>query len=179
MAEENVPPPTRTNAQLNCNFFRAFTVSAEVPAIYIQQFWYILTRDSTTRAFRFQLDEQWFDLNADLLHDALDITPKDPVNPFVSPRAGDPLLDFVNNLGYSEPLDDDHSLNNLKFVNKGESDPVFGMPILDGLITDVIQKFSYYNEYLTKSSARVARQPSTTKGQGVIKKKAPTAKQPQ
>ncbi|GJT37311.1 hypothetical protein Tco_0937176 [Tanacetum coccineum] len=48
MAEQNVPAqaPTRTDEQIisvdilrNTNFFRAFSASASVPAIYIQQFW--------------------------------------------------------------------------------------------------------------------------------------------
>ncbi|GJS82986.1 hypothetical protein Tco_0749527, partial [Tanacetum coccineum] len=46
MAEQNVPtqPPTRTDEQIiavdilsNTNFFQAFTASANVPAIYLQQ----------------------------------------------------------------------------------------------------------------------------------------------
>ncbi|GJX98536.1 hypothetical protein Tco_0355555 [Tanacetum coccineum] len=53
---------------------------------------------------RFQLDEQWFTLNSDLLRDALEITPVDPANPFVSPPAGEIIMDFVNELGYPEAI---------------------------------------------------------------------------
>ncbi|GJT29213.1 retrovirus-related pol polyprotein from transposon TNT 1-94 [Tanacetum coccineum] len=58
----------------NINFFKAFTVSASVPAIYIQQFWNTLTY----------------------------ITPIDQAHPFVSPPSGDAIMDFMNELGYPE-----------------------------------------------------------------------------
>ncbi|GJW42812.1 hypothetical protein Tco_0071611 [Tanacetum coccineum] len=76
----------------NTNFFRAFAASKNVPSIYIQQFWNTLTREAKTRLYRFQLDEQWFTLNSDLLRDALEITPVDPANPFVSPPTGEKCL---------------------------------------------------------------------------------------
>ncbi|GJV24492.1 hypothetical protein Tco_1377187 [Tanacetum coccineum] len=48
----------------NTNFFRAFTASASVPAIYIQQFWNTLTYEAKTGAYSFQLDETRFVLDA-------------------------------------------------------------------------------------------------------------------
>ncbi|GJX78613.1 retrovirus-related pol polyprotein from transposon TNT 1-94 [Tanacetum coccineum] len=117
MAEQNVPtqPPTRTDEQIvprsqwltigksnllfnaqkiqknpifqisldilsNTNFYRAFTASAMV-------------------------DEQWFDLSADLLRKALAITPVIPAHPFELPPSGNTVIDFVNELGYPEPVE--------------------------------------------------------------------------
>ncbi|GJT93713.1 hypothetical protein Tco_1082558 [Tanacetum coccineum] len=88
----------------NTNFFRAFSASANVPSIYIQQFWNTLTQEVKTRVYRFQLDEQWFTLSSDLLCDALEITPVDPSNPFVSPLAGEIVMDFVNEMGYPKEI---------------------------------------------------------------------------
>ncbi|GJQ95364.1 retrovirus-related pol polyprotein from transposon TNT 1-94 [Tanacetum coccineum] len=68
----------------NTNFFRAFTASANVPSIYIQQFWNTLTQKAKSGA--------------------LDITPIDPAYPFVSPHAGEKVMDFVNKLGYPEDI---------------------------------------------------------------------------
>ncbi|GJV86663.1 retrovirus-related pol polyprotein from transposon TNT 1-94 [Tanacetum coccineum] len=73
----------------NTNFFRAFIASANVPTIYIQQFWNTLVQDAKTRVYSFQLDEHWFTLNADLLRKALEITLVDPSHPFESPPAGE------------------------------------------------------------------------------------------
>ncbi|GKB69824.1 hypothetical protein Tco_0931236, partial [Tanacetum coccineum] len=84
----------------NTNFFKAFTASANVPTIYIQQLWNTLTQEAKSGVYSFQLDEQWFTLNVDLLWKALEITPVDPAHPFVSPPAGEQVMDFVNELGY-------------------------------------------------------------------------------
>ncbi|GJY28089.1 hypothetical protein Tco_0403856 [Tanacetum coccineum] len=61
----------------NTNFFRAFTASASVPAIYIQQFYNTLTYEAKTGAYTHR---------------------------FVSPPSGDAIMDFVNELGYTEEL---------------------------------------------------------------------------
>ncbi|GJV82204.1 hypothetical protein Tco_1518074 [Tanacetum coccineum] len=119
MAEQNVPaqPPTRTDEQIvprsqwltigksnllfnaqkiqknpifqisvdilkNTNFFQALTASANVPAIYLQQF--------------------WKDINA------LAITPVTHAQTHFEFKlfpTGDTVLDFVNELGYPEPVE--------------------------------------------------------------------------
>ncbi|GJZ66144.1 hypothetical protein Tco_0622840 [Tanacetum coccineum] len=89
----------------NTNFFRAFSASANVPAIYIQQFWNTMKYDEKTGVYCCQVDEQWFNLSADLLRKALDITPVDPAHPFELPPTGDTVIDFVNQLGYPEPVE--------------------------------------------------------------------------
>ncbi|GJV50884.1 hypothetical protein Tco_1446625 [Tanacetum coccineum] len=89
----------------NTNFFRAFTASASVPAIYLQQFWNTMKYDEKTGVYRCQIDEQWFDLSADLLRKALAITPVIPAQPFELPPSGNTVIDFVNELGYPEPVE--------------------------------------------------------------------------
>ncbi|GJX85811.1 retrovirus-related pol polyprotein from transposon TNT 1-94 [Tanacetum coccineum] len=44
----------------NTNFFRAFSASASVPAVYIQQFWNSMKYDEKTGVYCCQVDEQWF-----------------------------------------------------------------------------------------------------------------------
>ncbi|GKD71594.1 hypothetical protein Tco_1325684, partial [Tanacetum coccineum] len=114
MAEQNVPaqPPTRTDEQIisvdilsNTNFFQAFTASANVPAIYLQQFWKTMSYNEKTGVYSCQVDEQWFDLSADLLRKALAITPVIPAQPFELPPSGNTVIDFVNELGYPEPVE--------------------------------------------------------------------------
>ncbi|GJX71248.1 hypothetical protein Tco_0308419, partial [Tanacetum coccineum] len=89
----------------NTNFFQAFTASANVPAIYLQQFWKTMTYNEKTGVYSCQVDEQWFDLSADLLRKALAITPVNPTHPFELPPSGDTVIDFVNELGYPEPVE--------------------------------------------------------------------------
>ncbi|GJU93500.1 retrovirus-related pol polyprotein from transposon TNT 1-94 [Tanacetum coccineum] len=73
----------------NTNFFQALTASANVPAIYLQQFWKTMSYNEKTGVYSCQLDEQWFDLSADLLRKALAITPVNPTHPFEFPPTGD------------------------------------------------------------------------------------------
>ncbi|GKD15700.1 hypothetical protein Tco_1200107 [Tanacetum coccineum] len=82
------------------NFFRAFTASSTIPAIYIQQFWDTICFDSKAGSYKCQLDEQWFDLTQNTLRDALQITPVDKNRAFSSPPTPDTLIEFVNELGY-------------------------------------------------------------------------------
>ncbi|GJY47584.1 hypothetical protein Tco_0436647 [Tanacetum coccineum] len=89
----------------NTNFFQAFTASANVPAIYLQQFWNTMKYNEKTGVYSCQVDEQWFDLSADLLRKALAITPVIPAHPFELPPSGNTVIDFVNELGYPEPVE--------------------------------------------------------------------------
>ncbi|GJR51011.1 hypothetical protein Tco_1401532 [Tanacetum coccineum] len=61
--------------------------------------------DEKTGVYSCQVDEQWFDLSADLLIKALAITPVDPAHPFELPPFGNTVIDFVNQLGYPEPIE--------------------------------------------------------------------------
>ncbi|GJR32654.1 retrovirus-related pol polyprotein from transposon TNT 1-94 [Tanacetum coccineum] len=88
----------------NINFFRAFTASSTILAIYIQQFWDTMCFNSYTGLYSFQLDEQWFNLHKDILRDALDITPTNDDNPFVAPPSSDTVLEYVNTLRYPSTL---------------------------------------------------------------------------
>ncbi|GJT68287.1 retrovirus-related pol polyprotein from transposon TNT 1-94 [Tanacetum coccineum] len=86
------------------NFFRAFTASSTIPAIYIQQFWDTIRFDSKAGSYKCQLDEQWFNLTQDTLRDALQITPVDNNQAFSSPPTPDTLVEFVNKLGYPKEV---------------------------------------------------------------------------
>nr|GFB29256.1 hypothetical protein [Tanacetum cinerariifolium] len=82
----------------------AFTTSASVPTTYIQQFWNTLTPEANTKVYHFQLDEDWFTLDANLLREALEITPIDQAHKFMLPHSDDAIIDFMNELGYPEKL---------------------------------------------------------------------------
>ncbi|GJW47748.1 hypothetical protein Tco_0079394 [Tanacetum coccineum] len=66
--------------------------------------WNTFTSVEKAGTYRFQLDENWFTLDANLLREALEITPIDQAHPFVSPPSGDAIMDFVNELGYPEVI---------------------------------------------------------------------------
>ncbi|GKB76267.1 hypothetical protein Tco_0943162 [Tanacetum coccineum] len=147
MAEENIPAPTRTD-EYNSGI--------------------LLERMTRLVLYSFQLDELWFDMKVDLLCNALWITPKDSAHPFMSP----PAVDLVRPQSPLHIMANDYPLGNLKFVNKGGVDEVFGMRIPKDLITDVIQNSEYYKKYM-EMSARKPRQPTTMIDEEGGKKKAP------
>ncbi|GJX02093.1 hypothetical protein Tco_0186006 [Tanacetum coccineum] len=165
----------------NTNFLRAFIVSANVPTIYIQHFWNTLAQDVKTGEYSFQLDEQWFTLNDDLLRKALEITLRLSLTiccltgkTFGSDKPQHLVLQMLwgivirSNVDYAElpweerprsPVHvtgDDLLLGNLKFLPKGKKDELFGKSILKELITKAIQNSSYYQQYLEM----VARKPT-------------------
>ncbi|GJW86936.1 hypothetical protein Tco_0162276 [Tanacetum coccineum] len=86
-------------------FFNAFTRTAYVLEIYMQQLWHTMTVNLITQTYYFMLDDQTFEIGADLLRDALQITPKFLDQPFVEPPPHDDLVSFIKQLGYSESFD--------------------------------------------------------------------------
>ncbi|GJT68892.1 hypothetical protein Tco_1020372, partial [Tanacetum coccineum] len=60
--------------------FNAITLSTEVLEIYMQQFWYTTAKNEKNKKYYFVLDYQRFKLNADLFHNALQISPRQPQN---------------------------------------------------------------------------------------------------
>ncbi|GKD36132.1 retrovirus-related pol polyprotein from transposon TNT 1-94 [Tanacetum coccineum] len=60
--------------------------------------------DDQILPFAAWLDENRFILDANLLREALEITPIDQAHQFVSPPSGDAIIDFVNELGYTEEI---------------------------------------------------------------------------
>ncbi|GJR39089.1 hypothetical protein Tco_1214773 [Tanacetum coccineum] len=110
MADENVPPPAPTRSNDHIILFAAW-----VP-IGKSNFFFDLQKKQRNLIFQisdtplclrldwslpvFQLDEDWFILDANLLREALDITPVDQAYKFLMPPSGDAIMDFVNQLGY-------------------------------------------------------------------------------
>lgn len=56
-------------------FFRAFTASANIPSIYIQQFWNTISYDRAIDTYRCHLDEHWVNITKETLGSALQILP--------------------------------------------------------------------------------------------------------
>ncbi|GJW35610.1 hypothetical protein Tco_0058530 [Tanacetum coccineum] len=57
--------------QQQFSFFNAFIGTANVPEIYMQQFWHTVTYNLEAKTYFFALDDQSFEVNEDLLRDAL------------------------------------------------------------------------------------------------------------
>ncbi|GJS46067.1 hypothetical protein Tco_0596188 [Tanacetum coccineum] len=65
----------------------------------IYKFWYTITYDLTSKAYFFTMGDQVFEVNADLVRNALRITPKDPDHPFTLHAPEKEIISFINQLG--------------------------------------------------------------------------------
>ncbi|GJY83801.1 hypothetical protein Tco_0497177 [Tanacetum coccineum] len=107
MADEKVPAPapTRTDDQIlpfaawvptgKSNFVLDLQKKQKNPIFQISM---------DILAYIFQLDETRFTLDANLLREALEITPIDQAHQFMLPLSGDAIMDFVNDLRYTEVI---------------------------------------------------------------------------
>ncbi|GJZ85323.1 retrovirus-related pol polyprotein from transposon TNT 1-94 [Tanacetum coccineum] len=159
----------------NTKFFRAFTASTNVPLIYIQQLWNTTENDAKTGVYRFQLDEQWFDLNSNLLRNTLEITPIDSAHPFLPPPDSDLIMDFENNLGYPEEIHFAFTMYGNSLYQLGRHN-IHKRPQLPVHITaddyplSNLKFFKYYKKYL-EMAARKPRQLTRMTVEEVEKKK--------
>ncbi|GKA84937.1 hypothetical protein Tco_0806591 [Tanacetum coccineum] len=162
----------------------------------MQQFWNTMKYDEKTGVYSFQVDEQWFDLSADLLRKELAITPVIPAQPFELPSSvldrkdiwQDPDIFLTQGKSQSQskgPKEESnsspHSLwmvfqGNLKFVLKGKTVEVFGMVIPDPLITEAIQQSSYYPKYLEMVAKNTKKTPQESASVKPATKRAPPKK---
>ncbi|GKD18461.1 hypothetical protein Tco_1207619, partial [Tanacetum coccineum] len=74
---------------------------ADVAQIYMQQFWYTIHKNKITHTYQFQLDNQQFEVGAELFCEVLQITLKVHNQEFVEPPPHDDLVYFVKQLGYT------------------------------------------------------------------------------
>ncbi|GJT72721.1 integrase, catalytic region, zinc finger, CCHC-type containing protein [Tanacetum coccineum] len=111
MAEQNIPtqPPTRTDEQIvpRSQWLTIGKSNLLFNAQKIQKnpIFQISVDILKEGVYSCQVDEQWFDLSVDLLRKALAITPVIPAHPFELPPSGNTVIDFVNELGYPEPVE--------------------------------------------------------------------------
>nr|GEX45027.1 monodehydroascorbate reductase [Tanacetum cinerariifolium] len=76
--------------------------AGQAPAMASPRFWDTVQYDKTAGCYRCQLDEQWFVLTKETLMEALQITPVNNNQTFISPPSSDVLINFANELGYAK-----------------------------------------------------------------------------
>ncbi|GJX16252.1 hypothetical protein Tco_0217084 [Tanacetum coccineum] len=86
------------------SFYNAFIATADAPEIYMHQFCYAITYDLIDKAFFFTIGGTVFEVNAELLLNALRITPKDLNHPFTLPAPKKEIISFMNQLRCSKTI---------------------------------------------------------------------------
>nr|GEV39658.1 hypothetical protein [Tanacetum cinerariifolium] len=78
--------------------YHAFLITAEVPVIYVHQFWAIV--DKHKASYRFKIDNKRFSVNVEVFRDILNIYPRIPGQEFDEPPTKEEALSFIRELGH-------------------------------------------------------------------------------
>ncbi|GJR39455.1 hypothetical protein Tco_1215139 [Tanacetum coccineum] len=107
--ETNVPQKEETfqvviNLIKNSTCFKAFTISADVSEIIMQEFWYSIKKLQGTDSYEFLLAKKKCIVNAEVFRTILDICPRVEGVDFTDVPDDDNALSFLIDLGYKGPL---------------------------------------------------------------------------
>ncbi|GJX61493.1 hypothetical protein Tco_0294393 [Tanacetum coccineum] len=80
-------------------FHNAFEISADVPEIYMQEFWVTVSRHHSSLSFK--LNGKGHTINVDNFRDMLKIFPKLPGQIFEEPPLKEEILSFIRDLGHT------------------------------------------------------------------------------
>ncbi|GJT73860.1 hypothetical protein Tco_1033146 [Tanacetum coccineum] len=88
----------------NSTCIKAFTISADVPEILMQQFWYTITKIKGSESYEFLLADKRCVIDAEVFRKILDICPRKEGEDFTEVQNDEDTLTFLVDLGYSGPL---------------------------------------------------------------------------
>ncbi|GJV36748.1 hypothetical protein Tco_1409225 [Tanacetum coccineum] len=107
--ETTVPQKEETfqviiNIIKNSMCLKAFTISADVPEIFMQQFWYTNKKVPNTNSYEFLFANKKCIVNVEVFRTILDICPRVEGVDFANVPDDDTTLTFLTDLGYKGPL---------------------------------------------------------------------------
>ncbi|GJS03990.1 hypothetical protein Tco_0320498 [Tanacetum coccineum] len=88
----------------NSTCIKAFTISADVPEILMQQFWYTITKIKGSESYEFLLADKRYVIDVEVFRKILDICPRKEGEDFTEVQNDEDTLTFLVDLGYSGPL---------------------------------------------------------------------------
>ncbi|GJT60290.1 reverse transcriptase domain-containing protein [Tanacetum coccineum] len=134
----------------NSTCFNAFTISVDVPEIFMQQFWYTIKKAPDTNSYEFLLANKNCTVNAEVFRTILDICPR---------------------------VEDDGIVSRLKFVRIDKDYYEYGLPIPDVMLTDAIKCSESYQMFIKYSTNQIppknsrGKDKKKTASRRVVKKK--------
>ncbi|GJV44735.1 hypothetical protein Tco_1429271 [Tanacetum coccineum] len=99
-----VAPEKRLKLKNLSPCYPAFLITAEVPGVYMHQFWNTIQKIKDTDAYRFKLDKKKFRVDTEVFREILQIFPRLHNQEFVKPPSEEELVTFIQELGYSGKL---------------------------------------------------------------------------
>ncbi|GKD96342.1 hypothetical protein Tco_1380239 [Tanacetum coccineum] len=131
--------------------YNAFLITADVPEICMQQFWYIVKKVKKSSFYQFDLADKKCQVDVELFRKILRNCPRVPKEEFVEPPSEESILTFLIELGY-------------KVVSKGEDYQVYGLTIPNTMLTDEIKQSEHYQTFLSLSTGLISPKKSRGKG---------------
>ncbi|GJS82028.1 hypothetical protein Tco_0748569 [Tanacetum coccineum] len=166
----------------NSSCFKAFTISADVPKIFMQQLRYSIKKVQGTDSYEFILANKKCVVNADVFRTILDIYPRVEGANFIDVPDDDTTLAFLIKLRYKGPLlitgrrrDQDEKICHfpdsprLKLVRIGEDYQKYGLPIPKTMLTEAIKQYESYQMFIKYSTGQIP--PKKSRGKGSQRKK--------
>nr|GEU59645.1 hypothetical protein [Tanacetum cinerariifolium] len=95
-------------ALLTC--YQAFLITADVLEIYMQQFWFTISKIKDSSSYQFKLDKKKFRIGVEVFHDILQICPRLPNQEFVKPPFDKEIVSFIKEFGYKGDLGSEQQL---------------------------------------------------------------------
>ncbi|GKB06420.1 hypothetical protein Tco_0834653 [Tanacetum coccineum] len=80
--------------------YPTFLITAEVPKIYMHQFWHTITKIKNSSSYKFKLDKKKCTINVEVFRDILQICPRLPNKEFDAPPSDEEIVTFIKELGH-------------------------------------------------------------------------------
>nr|GEW07106.1 hypothetical protein [Tanacetum cinerariifolium] len=176
----------------NSSYFKAFTISADISEIFMQQFWYSIKKVQGMDSYKFLLANKTCVVNADVFRTILDICPRVKGVNFTNVPDDDTTLAFLIKLGYKGPLykctnmlvDHMHQpwrtlaaiINKCLSRKTASNDKLredyqeYGLPILETILTEATKQ-SEFIKYSTESEPEPEPVKRKTSSKRIVKKK--------
>ncbi|GJZ03003.1 hypothetical protein Tco_0520964 [Tanacetum coccineum] len=132
----------------NSTCYKAFTISAEVPEIFMQQFLYTVKKVKGTNSYEFLLANKKCLVDAEVFWKTLDIYLRVQRVEFTKVPDNESTLTFLINLGYK----DDGVVSRLKFVRISKEFQEYGLPIPETMLTKGIKQSESYQMFIKYST---------------------------
>nr|GEV75843.1 hypothetical protein [Tanacetum cinerariifolium] len=84
--------------------YQGFLITADDPEIYMQQFWFTISKIKDSSSYQFKLDKKKCRIGVEVFHDILQICPRLPNQEFVEPLFDEEIVSFIKELGYKGDL---------------------------------------------------------------------------
>nr|GEZ70996.1 hypothetical protein [Tanacetum cinerariifolium] len=135
----------------NSPFFRAFQVTADVPEIYMQEFW--ATAKLHQHSIRFKMDTKKSVLDLKAFREMLHISPRIPSQSFAELPFEEEILDFLR---------DDVLFFTIKVVSRHQTTQQYGAILPIELTTEDIRNSKAYKEYYACATREAAPKPKAS-----------------